>query len=88
MPLSRARMRERKKRDRAVKPKQETLGALRKLIESKSGFDNTNVKPELPIYNPAIHRAGDRVLVQRGKKLIETVIPEIDGGGNPIPDYW
>jgi len=33
------------------------------------------------------HRIGDRVLVQKGKRLIETVIPEIDADGNPMPDY-
>ena len=40
----------------------------------------------IPLYNPAIHRLGDRVLIKPpyGKKLIETVIPEIDAEGNPI----
>ena len=41
----------------------------------------------VPLYNPAIHRPGDRVRVQRGRRVIETVIPEIDGEGNAIPDY-
>lgn len=43
------------------------------------------VQPKL--YNPMRHRPGDRVLVQRGKRLIETVIPELDADGHPMPDY-
>lgn len=43
------------------------------------------VQPEL--YNPLNHRPGDKVLVKRGKRLIETVIPELDADGNPMPDY-
>ena len=34
-------------------------------------------------YNP-----GDKVLIQKGRGLVETVIPELDGEGNPIHDYW
>ena len=43
----------------------------------------------IPLYNPAIHRAGDRVLIKppHSKRLVETVIPELDAGGNPIPEY-
>lgn len=44
-----------------------------------------DVTPKL--YNPIEHRPGDRVLVKRGKRLIETVIPELDADGNPMPDY-
>ena len=39
-------------------------------------------KPKL--YNPTQHRIGDRVLIYRGKRLVETVIPELDADGNPI----
>ena len=39
----------------------------------------------VPIYNPAIHKAGDRVMVRRGGRLIETVIPELDAEGNAMP---
>ncbi len=41
------------------------------------------VKP-IPLYNPQIHRAGDRVMVQKGKRLIETVIPELDADGYAV----
>lgn len=39
-------------------------------------------KPQL--YDPLIHKAGDRVLVRKGRKLIETTVPEIDADGNVI----
>lgn len=48
-----------------------------------------NVEPQTstPIYNPAIHKPGDRVLVRppHSKKLIEIVIPELDADGHPMP---
>ena len=48
------------------------------------------VRPEsnttVPMFNPSIHKAGDKVLVYQGKKLIETVIPELDADGHPVYD--
>ena len=41
----------------------------------------------IPLYNPADHKAGDRVLVRQGKRLVETIIPELDAEGNPIPAF-
>ncbi len=38
----------------------------------------------VPLYNPQIHRAGDRVMIQKGKRLIETVIPELDADGYAV----
>ena len=35
---------------------------------------------------PSIHRAGDRVMIQKGKRLIETVIPELDADGYAVYD--
>ncbi len=43
-------------------------------------------KPKVPLFNPMIHRAGDRVMVQKGKRLIETVIPELDADGYAVYD--
>ena len=42
-----------------------------------------------PIYNPAIHRPGDKVMMRSpyNRKLIETVIPELDADGNPVPNF-
>lgn len=44
-------------------------------------------KPPLaiPLYNPAIHKPGDRVRMFDGNKMIETVVPDLDADGSPIP---
>lgn len=42
------------------------------------------VQPNIPLYNPMKHGVGDRVLVQRGKHLVDIVIPELDADGQPI----
>ena len=43
------------------------------------------VQPE--VYNPTKrYEAGTKVLMYRGKRLIETVIPELDADGQPVPD--
>ncbi len=41
----------------------------------------------IPLYNPAIHKPGDRVLVKPayGKRLVTVIIPDLDVDGNPIP---
>ena len=48
------------------------------------------VRPEsnttVPMFNPSIHKAGDKVMVYQGKRLIETVIPELDADGHPVYD--
>ena len=100
MPLSKKRMRERKKQDRSnlvgfdnkvvsnlVKPKQEKLVELRKLIE-RSVVDKEPVKC-VPIFDPSVHKAGDlvRMKTPRGK-LVEAIVPEVDGSGQAIPYYW
>ena len=41
--------------------------------------------PTIPLYNEAIHKAGDTVMVRRGKTLIEAVVPELDGDGHVVP---
>ncbi len=95
MPLSRERMRERKRHDRvkpmsnlnglgAVKPKLESVGL--KLEGNRIvRLEKLDVKPSIPVYNPAIHGAGDTVLVQRGKRMVPTTIPSLDADGNPMP---
>ena len=86
MPLSKARNRDRMRVSRATcvqpNPVQPTLGELRELIKGIEA--KPVVQPSIPLYNPAIHKPGDSVLVQQGKRLVETVIPELDGDGNPI----
>ena len=99
MPLSKARMRERKRWDRAgVKPMSNlnggvavkpTIVGLKMEGNRITGSVKPNVQPNAPLYNPIIHRAGDRVLIKppHSKQLIETVIPTIDADGNVIPEF-
>ena len=72
-----------------VQPKQEKIVKLQGVIDalqSKSSLLKEEARGKLPMYNSQIHKPGDRVLVKPSysKRLIETVIPEIDGEGNPI----
>ena len=62
-------------------------GLTRSNTRSNNGSNNGDVKPNIPLYNPAIHRAGDTVKVLRGKREVIITIPRLDAGGNPIPDY-
>ena len=50
-----------------------------------SASDYTTPAPT--VYNPSIHKAGDRVMVWKGKRLVETVVPRVDAGGSVIPEY-
>ena len=49
-------------------------------------YKKHKLSDKLPLYNPAVHKAGSRVLVKKGKALVEAVVPELDGDGRPIPD--
>ena len=61
--------------------------ARMKAIRLHAKIEEGVVQPKaVPLYNPMKHRAGDRVMIQRGNRLIETVIPDLDGDGNPIYD--
>ena len=57
-----------------------TLRQYNKLVRD---YKQNGVK----LYNPAIHKAGDQVLVKQGKKLIEAVVPELDAGGQKMPSF-
>lgn len=53
---------------------------------NRSRFDRTDVKPKptrLPLYNPRVHKTGDRVRMPSG---IEVIVPELDEEGMAIPD--
>jgi hypothetical protein len=39
-----------------------------------------------PIYDPTVHKPGDKVLRRVGKKLVPCIVPRLDASGNPIPD--
>ena len=66
----------------------EIEGVTPLLMNSPAGMlepkDEMSSKP--PIYNPRVHKAGDRVRMRSSSgKMIEITVPEIDGEGNPIP---
>ena len=53
--------------------------------KGKSIVSPTTESPDpLPLYNKEVHHAGDRVLIQRGKRLVETVVPHLDMDGQSI----
>jgi len=66
-------------------------GLTRSNTRSNNRFDTRsnsgNVKPNIPLYNPVIHKAGDTVRVLKGKREVTITIPGLDAEGNPIPDY-
>ena len=70
--------------DPIVRPKKAALQSIIDSIQSKESQVST-----VPLYNPSVHKAGDRVLVSSpyNRKLIETVIPELDAGGQPMPEW-
>ena len=65
----------------SVEPKYNTLPDL------QAAMDAITAKPiileDVPTYNPAIHKAGDKVML-RGR--VATVV-ETDAEGNPLPEY-
>lgn len=50
---------------------------------SLKGVNATEIPP---IYNPAIHKPGERVRIMKSKKWQEVIVPEIDGDGHAIPE--
>ena len=61
--------------------KLDTFNTLKQKYDIRQGNSHS-------IYDPIIHKAGDRVLVQspysKKKKLIEMIVPELDAGGQKI----
>ena len=37
-----------------------------------------------PLYNPSIHKVGDRVLMPKGKRVVEATVPDVDADGAVI----
>ena len=71
---------------RSVQPTPVDVPFIDAVSPSIKREDYGKISQPAPVYNPAIHRPGDRVLVQRGKRWIEAVIPELDMDGGIIPD--
>ena len=38
-----------------------------------------------PWYNPAIHPPGTLVLTKQGKRIVEAIVPDLDGDGHVVP---
>lgn len=72
----------------AKSDKQATLKYLRELTSSITSHTEEDVSPKIPLYNPSVHKPGDRVMIRNPhtRKLVEAVIPEIDADGNAMPD--
>ena len=48
--------------------------------------NTTNSSHKLELYNPLKkYNTGDRVLVKKGRALVEVVVPELDADGRAIP---
>ena len=63
-------------------PSPEVLAELDTAMADPTRIDRGSFAKYVPIYNPRIHKQGDRVLVN-GK---EVIVPELDGEGSPIPE--
>lgn len=47
--------------------------------------NNTDSSHKLKLYQPGVkYQPSERVLVKRGKRLIETTVPELDAEGQPM----
>jgi len=101
MPLSKKRDKARKRIERALdivqpnsnlNPVQPTGSIPGLIMEGNKivGIEAkqvAQVEPGLPIYNPAIHKPGARVLMKTPRGLVGVIVPEIDAEGNAIPGY-
>ena len=65
MPLSKARDKARKRLQRA----QNVLGIVQPELYLKP------VQPEIPFYDPLIHKKGDKVLIWQDGKQVEVIVP-------------
>ncbi len=63
-----------------------SLNDYQRLVTQYGVHQPTTTEP--PIYNKAIHKPGDRVRVWKGKKLVETIVPELDADGHEMTDRW
>ena len=60
-----------------------SVEGYQKLLERYKQNDSQSI----PLYNPQKrYNAGEKVLVQKGKRLVEVTVPELDGNGHPIYD--
>ncbi len=72
------------KSQETVKPKSQRLALAREVLKN---VQLANPLLELPIYNPTLHRSGDKVRIFQFGKWRAITIPELDKDGYPIPSY-
>lgn len=102
MPLSKVRqaewMKEYRKRKKSgitqapvipeVRPSLDDLRGIIKSIECREKSSVIpSVIPEIPLYDPYKHHAGDTVRMMVGRREKTVVIPKLDADGNAIPEY-
>ena len=75
-----------------ISPKELRLPMAKRVLaqaETKVGVkrpydpETMNRTMDLPVYNSAIHKVGDKVRVKRGKRWTAIVVPSLDADGNP-----
>lgn len=49
--------------------------------------ETMNRTMDLPIYNAAIHKPGDKVRIARGKRWEAKIVEELDADGHPMPRF-
>ncbi len=67
-----------------VDNKSQRLALAREVLKN---VQSANTLMELPIYNPTLHRSGDKVRIFQFGKWRAITIPELDKDGYPIPSY-
>jgi len=102
MPLSKKRDRARKKKSNPTRLETDSLvfpspksnptrletarAALDALQSTRSPLkDDSN---NLPRYNPSKHKAGDKVLIFRDGRWLPYLVPNMDGSGQEIPEWY
>jgi len=65
-------------------PKRDALQSTRSPLKEES---NTRL-PRMTEYNRNQFKPGDKVLILRGKQWLEYLVPDVDGSGQEIPDYF
>ena len=65
--------------------KGKVMGYLEKINSTGSVHQKeesgTHAVHTIPLYNPATHKAGDKVMMKQGKRLIESIVPDMDADG-------
>ena len=72
-------------------PKREKIAELQGLIgalQSKSSPLEEELRNNIPVYNPRVHKAGDEVRKFVNGRWKEVIVPQLDAENNTVPEYW